>query len=395
MLKMAENQIAPTAKPEFKTSLIKVQDQYLGMVEQQLAGHRVGMNEYQKTCAINTISAIAAVMDKTGVSFNHADVDQSSITQILLTVTALQLNASATPREVYFQVRNVKKIVRNTQTLNKNDDTVKYVKVVEMGIEGDGNDALLRRFGADIKKVGQYWLVREGDDFQAPKYIGMKVEPPVWVPKGSGRVIMVVYPILKNDGAEEYHIAHRDEVKPNLMAHISNNLMNETFGVCQDRYKASQAQLDKIAEKKREIIDRANAMSIDEILDEKSFEAWISPAWREPYSRDLMIIRKMRNNIVKKIPKDFGSGFAAGQYEQSSQDEEFGQVTRDIGGDVDPDSRQLMDINPELEPVKSEPIKTPKPRPQRTTPVQDAEPEVPQAADEDQKPINERFQIGF
>ncbi|NCB00229.1 MAG: hypothetical protein EOM70_12755, partial [Clostridia bacterium] len=310
---MSENN--QIAKPEFKTSLIKIQDQYLGMIESQLAGHRVQMDAYQKNCVINAISAINTMMDKSGVSFAHKDVDQSSITQILLTVAALKLNASATPREVYFQMRNVGKTTRNPETL-QNSDQKKWMKVVEMGIEGDGNDALLRRFGAEVKKVGQYWLIRENDDFTPPKYIGMKVEPPVWVPTGSGKVIRVVYPILKSDGTEEYYMTTRDEVKANLMAHMSNNMMNETFGLASDRYKANQAQKDKIDEKKKEIINRADAMTIDEILDEKDFEPWISPAWREPHSRDLMIVRKMRNNIVKKIPKDFGSGFQASVYDQ-------------------------------------------------------------------------------
>lgn len=388
---MSENN--QLAKPEFKTSLIKVQDQYLGMIESQLASHRVQMDGYQKNCVINAISAINTMMDKSGVSFAHKDVDQSSITNILLTVAALKLNASATPREVYFQMRNVGKTTRNPETL-QNTDQKKWMKVVEMGIEGDGNDALLRRFGAEVKKVGQYWLVRENDEFTPPKYIGMKVEPPVWVPTGSGKVIRVVYPILKSDGTEEYYMTTRDEVKANLMAHMSNNMMNETFGLAADRYKANQAQKDKIDEKKKEIINRADAMTIDEILDEKDFEPWISPAWREPHSRDLMIVRKMRNNIVKKIPKDFGSGFQASVYDQQGDiDEAPAEITRDIGGDVDPEPRQLVDINPEHEKEQEQdPVKPPRSRPRPVT-VVETEPES--EPDEPVKTVDDQYQIEF
>lgn len=175
---------------------------------------------------------------------------------------------------------------------------------------------------------------------------------------------------------------------------MANNMMNETFGLAADRYKASQAQLEKIADKKREIISRANAMTIDEILDEKDFEKWISPAWREPHSRDLMIIRKMRNNIVKKIPKDFGSGFQASVYEQQGEiDEGPREITKDIGGDVDQEPRQLVDINPEPE-KEPEPVKPPKPRPQ---PAKAADPD-PEPVDESAEPaktIDDQYQIEF
>ena len=37
----------------------------------------------------------------------------------------------------------------------------KWKKVVEMGIEGDGTDALLRQFGNEIEKVYPVWLVKK------------------------------------------------------------------------------------------------------------------------------------------------------------------------------------------------------------------------------------------
>lgn len=369
---MADNN--QIAKPEFKTSLIKIQDKYLGMIEGQMSDHRITLDPYQKNCVLNAISAIGAVMDKTGISFAHEDVDQSSITQILLTVAALRLNASATPREVYFQVRNTKKIIRNPKDLSQTSEA--WMKVVEMGIEGDGNDAMLRNFGAGIKKVGQYWTVREHDEFTPPRYKGMTVEPPTWVPKGmSNRVLAVVYPIVKDDGAEEYYISYRADVKANLIAHISNNLMNECFGIAVNRYKATPEQKVKIDAAKQKIIDGAAEKTLDEILDDESLAAYISPAWREPQSRELMIIRKMRNNIVKKIPKDFQNGFAAGQYEGKAADDD--EITKDAGGDLEalPEPpTAVIDITPAdivaeapappVTPVEA--VKPPKTRPQPT-----------------------------
>lgn len=380
-----------TTRPEFKTSLIKYQDKYMGMIEQQMAEHRIGFDEYQKTCVQNALSAISTVMETQGISFQHADVDQSSITQILLTVAGLRLNASATPREVYFQIRNMKKTIRDPNNLNSKTD--RWVKVVEMGIEGDGNDALLRNFGVNVKKVGQFWTIREGDEFTPPRYKGMTVEPPVWVPKGTGgKVYAIVYGIVLTDNSEQYYIAYRADVKANLLAHISNTLMNHTFGIAKDRYSADPKQKAAIANKKQEVIDKAAEMTLDEILDNKDLAFAISPAWREPQSREAMIIRKMRNNIVKKIPKDFGTGYASTQYGEA-ENSDFEPITKDIGGDPDSEPQPepvVVDITPDpkppepiAEPVEArrtastakevkEPVKVPKPRPR---PAKQAEPE--------------------
>src|SRR5690606_34665142 len=46
-------------------------------------------------------------------------------------------------------------------------------------------------------------------------------------------------------------------------------------------------------------------------------------------SRESMIIRKMRNNIVKKIPKDFGNAFVEMTYQEAA-DETYSEVKREI-----------------------------------------------------------------
>ena len=90
--------------------------------------------------------------------------------------------------------------------------------------------------------VHPYWLVRSGDSFSYGKRKGIEVEPPEWEPTGKGEVVRVVYPIEYADGHTEFHFGERDDVLKNLYAHLSNNLMNETFGVCENRYDATPAQ---------------------------------------------------------------------------------------------------------------------------------------------------------
>ena len=307
---MSENK--SVEKKEFKTNLTRVNENYLPMITNQLENNNITLSEYSKSCVVNAISAINTVLDTNGITWGDASLDTNGITQILLSIAALQLNAAATPKECYFQIRNV--------SVKGADGKQVWKKKIEYGIEGSGNDALLSRFGRDVKKVYPRWLVREDDDFKYPRYAGVEVTPPEWNPKGTGKVVRVVYPIQSKDGSINYYIAERADVKKNLIAHISNNLMNETFGICADRYKATDAEKQQIAVKKREVLEKAKELELDAILDSAEFDKFISPAWKEEQSRESMITTKMCNNITKKVPKDFASSFVSELYNESSDE---------------------------------------------------------------------------
>lgn len=340
---------------DFSTVLTKVNDNYFPMIERQLTGNGIEMDQYSKSCVLNAISAINTALDTKGISWNDDQLDRSNITQTLIQVASLRLNAAASPREVYFQVRNIK--IKGT------DGKDVWKKQIEMGIEGDGNDAILARFGRDVKKVGQFWLVREGDDFTYPKYTGFDVVPPTWTPKGKGDVVRIVYPIMKQDGTVEFHIAERDDVARNMIAHMNNNMMNETFGICADRYKATAEQKKQIAAKKTEILSRANELGLAALSD-PDLQPYISPAWTEPQSRESMLIRKMRNNVVKKIPKDFGNAFVELTYQEAA-DETYSEVKREIQQHA---NGEIIDIDPPAgapeQPEPEKPQQQPDPQPE-------------------------------
>lgn len=285
----------------FKSQLVKINDTYMPQIETQLHNNGINMTEYQRTCVLNSISAINEMLVQDGLPINQ--VDQSNLTQTLLNVAALQLNASATPREVYFIKRNQ----------SRGKDSPK-VPVIEMGIEGDGNDAILSRFGRNVKQVHRHWEVREDDDFTYPGYAGLTVQPPTWSPKGKGKVTKVVYPVEFKDGQVEFYISEREDVKANLLAHMYNNLM-------WDNGKA---------EKKSKIKEFAETHTLDEILDSSEMQniGKISPAWKEPQSRESMVIRKMRNRIVKKIPKDFSNAYVQSVVDSIEDDFESRQYSR-------------------------------------------------------------------
>lgn len=296
--------------------LTRINNLFMGQITDQLERNEIEMTPYAKNCVLHAISAINRVIEKAGLNINSDDLDRSTITDVLLKIAALQLNASASPREVYFQTRKEK-------TTGK-DGKPKWMTKVEMGIEGDGNDSILARFGRDVEEIGQIWKVREGDDFSYPRYSGLDMIPPQWTPKGQGKIVRVVYPVIKHgkDGKRyvEFYIAEREDVMTNLMAHINNNLMNETFGLAKNRYEADPAQQKEIAARKKEIIDHAKTLTLEAALDDEGLQPYISDAWSAPHSREAMIERKMRNNAIKKIPKDFGNGMIETLFEDTFED---------------------------------------------------------------------------
>lgn len=358
------------AKKEFGTQLTKVNDTFMPLILSQMQKNSIEMSPYAKTCVLHAISAINSALDKAGISWNSAELDKSTVSDILIKVACFQLNAAASPREVYFQTRNVKGADGN------------WKKQIEMGIEGDGNDALLARFGRDVVEVGQFWKVREKDDFTYPTFNGLDMDPPKWTPKGGGKIVRVVYPIIKSskDGKRhvEFYISEREDVIKNLIAHINSNMMNETFGFAESKRKATNDQKIKIEARKRELLKRANDLGLDAALDDPELQPWISPAWTEFHSRESMIERKMRNNAIKKIPKDFGNGALETMFEEAT-DDVYRSTAREIRDnanrdviDVQVDKNTGEVVNPEALPER-----TPQPSPEPQQP--EAEPAAEQA----------------
>ena len=290
---MAEEKKELAEKKEFTTGLSEWTNTITGLAIRDFEKNGVKFDDYSKECAMAAVGSIFQLVQNTDKT-EMADINTSNLREVVVQCASLKLNANAVPREVYFQLRS-KQI---------NGD---WKKVVEMGIEGDGNDALLRNFGNEVAKVYPVWVVKEGDEFTYPKRVGLEVTPPSWEQKGlSERVYKVVYPVKLTDGTIEYLIADRESVKTNLIAHIRNNMMNETFGVCKDRYKATPEQKQKIKEMKAAILNEVRKCeTLDDMLACQAAQPYISAAWLD--TPEQMITRKLRNNAIKKFPKNMNS----------------------------------------------------------------------------------------
>lgn len=276
---------------KINTAISQWTNSVTNLVERDFELCGVPYDDYSKQCAMAAMTNIYQLVKDSDKVNDLNGLDTSNLREIVGRAASLKLNANAVPRECYFQLR--------TKKVGKN-----YVQVVEMGIEGDGNDALLRQFGNEVDKVYPVWLVKEGDEFTYPKRRGIEIVPPSWEEKGlSQKVVRVVYPVKLKDGTIEYLISERESVKTNLIAHIRNNLRNETFGISKDRYSATEEQKKQIKEKKNEIMESVKKCEIlEDMLNCEEAKPFISAAWLD--TPEQMFVRKMRNNAIRKFPKD-------------------------------------------------------------------------------------------
>lgn len=314
---MAENtQVAE--KKEFTTSLSQWSNEITGLIARDYEACGVQFDDYSKKCALEAMTSIYTLV-KNDPKTNMGNLDTSNLRGIVEHCASLKLNASAYPRECYFQLRNTKVGV------DENGKDI-WQKQVEMGIEGAGYDSLLANYGKDVAQVYPYWVIKEGDTYIPPKHKGLETTPPEWEENGlSDKAIKVVYPVKLTDGTVTYLSADRNSVKVNLLAHVKQNMMNATFGICADRYKATEKQKEEIKAKKDEILNALRACAtVDDMLACEIARPFISGAWLD--TPESMIQRKMCNNATRKFPKNYDPMARQAQIEmdevyQESQEE--------------------------------------------------------------------------
>lgn len=301
-------------KKEFTTALSQWSNEITGLIARDYEACGVKFDDYSKQCALEAMTAIFNLVKNSPKLKDMNSLDTSNLRGIVERCASLKLNANAYPRECYFQLRNVK--VGDS-----------WQQIVEMGIEGAGYDSLLANYGKDVDRVYPYWVVKEGDEYIPPKHRGLEVTPPEWEEKGlSERAVKVVYPVKLTDGTVTYLTAEREGVRVNLLAHVKQNMMNETFGVCADRYKATDKQQAEIKEKKEEVLKALrDCETVDDMLKCEIARKFISGAWLD--TPESMIQRKMCNNATRKFPKNYDPMARQAQLEM---DEVYQEVQEEI-----------------------------------------------------------------
>lgn len=311
---MAETKKNEVTKKEFTTALSQWSNEITGLIARDYEACGVKFDDYSKQCALEAMTEIFNLVKNSTKLKDMNSLDTSNLRGIVERCASLKLNANAYPRECYFQLRNVK----------VGDG---WQQIVEMGIEGAGYDSLLANYGKDVDRVYPYWVVKEGDTYIPPKHRGLEVTPPEWEEKGlSERAVKVVYPVKLTDGTVTYLTAEREGVRVNLLAHVKQNMMNETFGICADRYKATEKQQAEIKEKKEEVLNALRECgTVDDMLKCEIAKKFISGAWLD--TPESMIQRKMCNNATRKFPKNYDPMARQAQLEM---DEVYQEVQEEI-----------------------------------------------------------------
>lgn len=297
------------------TGGLKLQDQLLGELDSAAKNMGQDFTEYGKKCVVNAIASLVIYTKQNGITLQ--DFDSTLVRLALQNIGYTELNIAAIPSECYFDIRKTKD--------GKRTLTIKP--------QGAGNEKLLRAYGVNVKEVRNAWLIREGDEFSYPSFNGLEMTPPKWTPKSyDGKIIMVVYPVIKNDDSVEYLIATRESIKPNIIAQVRQNSL----------YSKDK---DRIYD---EIEKDAENLTVDQLLAKKEWADIINPTYTSGGSKEQMILRKMKNNALKNYPKEYRDAFMADAVKNMFEDNDDSlKINRGnaIDTEVDPVEKVEKEIN--------------------------------------------------
>lgn len=281
---------------EWQSSIQKQQVTYLKSIEATFVKNQLQCDEEQKTCVLMELNKINDLCMSSGITIK--DLNQDSLISVLQCVAMFRLNPQA--KECYTIIRN--------KLVDKNNNT--WIKNLEFGVEGSGNDKILRLFGVDLKKIKWEIVVHENDEFTYPYFDGTKMNLPTWKPKSyTGKIKLVCYIIEKNDGTLIPIIAERESVANAVIGQIKQNLMQfrKDWGASYDA-------------KCQDILNKASAMDLETLIGDKDMQQYISPTYLSVSSREAMIERKLRNSICKLYPKDFKYAFVEKGFDKLAND---------------------------------------------------------------------------
>ena len=318
-----KNEVAKTQNNEVAiTGGQKLQVQLLEELDKSSQAMGQEFTEYGKKCVINAIAGLVIFCKSQKIEIK--DLEPTLLRLSLQNIGYTELNYSAIPSEIYFDIR-------------KSDSG----SVVTIKPQGAGVEMLVRKYGVGLKKdigLRSAILIREGDEFIMPQFNGIEVTPPVYKPKlenANNKVIAVMYPAIKIDNSVEYLIATRESIKPNIIAQIrQNSLYAKEFRIWNK--EKNKAEIDE--EKRQKFWDEIDAWAegktVDQMLADTKYAAYINPTYTSGGSREQMILRKMKNNALKNYPKNYDNAYIRNAVEGMYEDFDESLREKPAGKDV-------------------------------------------------------------
>ena len=282
---------------ELKSSAMLVTtNQYIEKLKKFAETVQIDFTEYQKTCVVNAVRAINPIISASNYCWDDFGID--NIVTVLQQTAFLNLNPSAVPRECYFIVR------KNWDNKNK----VSLPPTLEFGVEGAGNDIILREFGRDVKDIKSY-IVYEGDDFTPGSFNGWDVVLPTYQRMFKTNTPQkVVYLIKKHNEEIDVQYADLDDVKKSLLANAKQNGADDKF----------LRELNKSSLYELLTNEKWLNFTFKKVYKENTYETPLfNPSYTSPISMYNMIERKLRNHATRKYPKNFNNKAISELYEET------------------------------------------------------------------------------
>jgi hypothetical protein len=252
--------------------------------------------DYQRECVANAIRTIYPIVQNSQYTLN--DFDQNNVFEVLNQVAFLELNPSATPRECYFQIRK-----------NYDNKAKKWLPpTLEFGVEGAGNDVILKKFG-EVQRIKSY-IVYKDDEFTEGYEDGWDTKLPYYKRTFKTSIpLKAVYLLLRKDGSTDVVYGTLDDVKKSLLGNARNNGADEKLIRELDKHTVEQ-----LLDPNGKWID----YKIKKTYSGNTYETPLfSPAYTSPVSKDNMIERKLRNHATRKYPKNFKTPYIQERYEKT------------------------------------------------------------------------------
>lgn len=287
------NLVSREKETDLKLAVNKVTDSMIGELANVSNSIGVELTDTGKLCGQNVLIKLTS---EYGIDF-VSRMDKAQLFQILQYVALFELDINS--NQVFLDVRK---------------DKAGNIVSIKATPQGSAYENIVRKYGVNIKKLHNPWIIHEGDEFLMPQFSGLQVTPAVFKPtlKGlSGKAIAVCYPLETDDGNVEYLIADREGVKANLVAQILQNALRTK---------------DVNAPSREKIMELTENMTFDEILACKQFDSLINPTYKSPASREAMIVQKMKNNACRHYTKDLGNRNLANKFSEIVDKAEEGSV---------------------------------------------------------------------
>lgn len=301
----------------------KFQVEIMQELENSMQVMDVQFTDYGKKCVVNAIGSLILHCQNNGLALEQ--INPILLRQQLQNVGLTELNMAGLPSEAYFDLRKTKNTIKLKMVDKKTGvakEEEKEVYNIAIKPQGAGNEKLVRKYGVGLKKgtgLHQAILIHEGDIVTMPQYEGttstpLKIE--TRFENINNKIIGVAYVVEKEDGSEDYLIATREGIKPNIVAQIRQNTLyafkkpDNKYEVDEKRRDEFYAQVDADAEK----------MPVDEFVNK--YKDYVNPTYTSGGSRESMFLRKMKNNALKYYPKEYDSSYIKGAVEDMFEEKD-------------------------------------------------------------------------